>query len=768
MRNVERLMLTMAISALAVSCLKEEIVESPMTYGGSIQFRMSSKGAEVHPDTKSGVAVPESYVIAGDGISATVTVVDGIESKGNEPMTKGAQATTVSAFDVAAYLYPEGATTGLDYFADIVSDGVNPAQERYWPEFGTLDFLAAAPAGLIASMPSVSDYENGFSFNYTIPSNVTEQQDIMVAVANEQNNSATGAPVPLHFQHLLAAVQFKVGDMQFIKINSLKLTGIRGGEIKFVYDSDNKVWTPDMTSATTVSYDLTTLLPNTSGFAKGDDITGNRYNSMLLVAPQTLSGAKIEVNYTETITDLTSTKKASLTGEWKAGMTTVYALNISGTNFGTVEIPRPDDQDAHYIMLTMSYNMGSILNADKIKSVKATAQWKTNSGNTSTKSGISLLFASELSETQKQGFWTDKRYVETITVSNGESNSTGLVLDSATDSHGNTGIRGGNYLNITQSTGSIVLFIEENNGTTDREGELVFTATLSTGKEVVLGQGAFKQLCPSWNNVNVGVERIESDNATYSYGFDYTRKVTYANPANSYSWIPIIGWIAQVLYSWGASSIITDDEGDFITINQDGWVIESVILDYGALSEVEEIANSEDGKVNTEALYNFTGGVDIGQIENDFDENLGWKKSVSAEGEGTPDDYAAFMALSRNRMFEKKTVVNSSEGNTITYKAVLYKDGATDLEGNDIIEWYLPSSVEAANLVETGKDDDGTVSSVIDNLNGIYWSSTAGDDMTPAKSYTFTYSANEYKGTEQLNRTSKYKVRAVRKKPTAN
>ena len=181
--------------------------------------------------------------------------------------------------------------------------------------------------------------------------------------------------------------------------------------------------------------------------------------------------------------------------------------------------------------------MGNILNRDKIKSVKATAKWKDDAVNTSTKTGISLKFASELSETQKQGFWTDKRYIETITVnSTGQSSTTGLVEDTSTDSHNNLGLRGGNYLDIKDATGSIVLFIEENNGTTDREGELIFTATLDTGVEIILGNGQFKQLCPSWNDEGIGVERIETDDKSYAYGFDYTRKVIYTNTGDSW-WI---------------------------------------------------------------------------------------------------------------------------------------------------------------------------------------------------------------------------------------
>ena len=768
-------------ATMFASCTKVELEAPSVKYGAEINFNISEYASK--SATKS-VSVSESKTLVAHNpnepgsFGLSVTVLDGIQTSGNNfPETKGEQINSLNSFDVVSYFYAkEDSENGAICFVDHVTDGVTTNDGTYyWPSFGFMDFIATYPIGLIKDgiQTIADDLGHRQSFVYTIPPNVVEQQDIMIAQTMDVDCTA-GTPVPLQFKHLLAAVQFKVGEMQFIKINSLKVTGIRGGDIEFVYDSENKIWTPDLTSATTVSYDLTALLPNTSGLAKGADITGNSYKSMLLVAPQTLSGAKIEVSYTETITELTLTKTVSLSGEWKAGMTTVYALNIAGTNFGTVEIPRPEDQDAHYIMLKMNYNMGTILNADKINSnsIKATAQWKENSGNTSTKSGISLKFESELTETQKQGFWTDKRYIETITVNSGGSSTTGLVLDNTTDSHGNSGLRGGTYLDITEQTGVIVLFIEENNGTTDREGELIFTATLASGKKIVLGEGPFKQLCPSWNSDGIGVERIESDAKSYSYGFDYTRKVIYENPGNSldinWDFTGIIKFIVRLLYSWGANSLIVDDDGDFITIDYDGSIIESVTLDYGALNKVQEIANNDDGKENTKALYNFTAGVDIGQIETDFDQNLGWNKSEPVKGEGTPEDYAAFMALSRNRMFEKKTIVNSSQGNTTTYKAVLYKDGASDLEGEDIIEWYLPSAAEAEKLVETGKDDTGVTSSVIDNLNGQYWSSTAGSNTTPAQAYTFTYNNNTFGQVVSTARTAEHKVRAVRKKPTAN
>ena len=767
--------------ALALSsCVDDELDNGLQTTGKNIGFNASYSRATWEPDkTRSAKEKTASIRCeSSDGdFSVDVTVEDGIRSFQSEKIqSRGTQISTVNdqwGYKVGAYFHLPNNGGIKDYFdenTDATQGGYNVTKSTalettnyYWPPAGNLQFFAVAPIVEGLNVPTAADITNP-TITYTIPENVADQKDIMVA--NTTVACPSNTAVDLQFEHLLAAVQFKVGTMQFIKINSLTLSGIKGGTVTMTYTDG--AWSYNCTS-NNESYSPT--FDDTSGLSKDDEITSNDNNSILLVAPQTLDGAKLTVSWTETITELNHSKTIDLAGTWVAGKTTVYALNIAGTDFGTVEIPRPDDQDAHYIMLKMSYNMGTILNNKNIKSVKATAQWlKDENGNdisgiNSSKSGISLKFASELSETQKQGFWTDKRYVETITVENNNSTSSGLLFDTTLDSHGNSGLRGGSFLNITDANGDIVLFIEENNGTKDRVGELIFTAKLDSDVDIVLGKGQFKQLCPSWNSIGVGIERIETDNQTYAYGFDYTRKVVYSNPANSIAWIPIIGWIAQVLYSWGAWGIITDDDGDFITLDQSGWVIESVTLDYGALSEVQDVAYSENGMINTRELYNFTGGVDIGQVEIDFDENLGWRKSTPIAGAGTPEDYAAFIALSRNRMYEKKTVVNSSEGNTTTYKAVLYKNGNTDLEGEDIIEWYLPSSVEAKSLVETGKGSDGVISTAIDNLNGIYWSSTAGSDMTPAKSYTFNYTNNIYQSVDETNRTSKYKVRAARMKP---
>ena len=798
------------IAMMFASCTKVEMEAPSAKFGGEIRFGIT-KNDFSKPATKSASESESKVLVAHDpndpeSFGLSMTVVDGIQTpKSNLPATKGAQITDVNAFDVAAYYFAPDQENGLLYFADQVSDGVNTTgKQYYWPMMGTMNFVATYPSYLIANgIQTIADDNGNLQpFSYTIPEDVTAQQDIMVAVTNGIENaprSQSGAAVGLNFQHLLAAVQFKVGDMQFIQINSLKITGVYGGEISFEHDSSNNTWIPSYNSASIVEYDLSSVISETSGLIQGDEITSNSNSSILLVAPQTLpEGAMLEVDWTEVITGVKpkAPVKVSLAGQiWEAGKTTIYSLAISGTEF-TVEIPRPEDQDAHYIMLNMSYDLSDPDIIENVDQIDITARWKTDdngndvSGDTgsSDKRDISMKFNNEdddLSYTQKQGYWTDWQYLKKITIIADESSE-----EVQTVVEGPTKVSDGNLIGSTTLTlsgsalstsGNIMLFIDENNGVTDRVGELIFKAMMKSGKSVEIGKGSFKQLCPSWNDENIGVERIEDGNV-HPYGFNYSRKVTFSNPGNATS----SGFLGIGLFRYldrrSSESAINNIIGNatnngFITTTSKTdnvfWLIsysyiDTIELNYNALSNVSGEAGDSDGLANTLALYNFTGGTSVSQIEDDIIK-AGW---ISTSQSGTvPVDYAAYVALSRNRMYELKTEIYQNDGSetkltNTTFSAVLYKDGTDGLEGNDIIEWFLPSISEAETLVETGVDCDGN-ESVIDDLNGTYWSSTAGSDAD-VLAYSYTFANNKYVKSQTGNRGNSNIVRAVRKKPTAN
>jgi hypothetical protein len=324
------------------------------------------------------------------------------------------------------------------------------------------------------------------------------------------------------------------------------------------------------------------------------------------------------------------------------------------------------------------------------------------------------------------------------------------------------------------SSGTLYLFLDENDGITNRNGVLEVTAEVTQNNKtrtVLLGSGAFKQLCPSWNNAGIGVERFE-DSEAYPFGYSYNRVVTYRNTqAETYEqivdrWGQFAGAVYEfLLWIFGAYSeeVLPDTDGmadGFVDVEKDnvgGDHVKNITLNYAALNSVYSITTLDNGLTNTRKLYNYAGATDIAELEDELDKtfeveksNSSWKKTVTVSSPN-PTHYAAFMALTRNRMREVHTIITSSEnpsGNQ-TEQAILHKvnegigTGNVNETGDDIIEWFLPSSNEAISLIETGT---GTESTPISPLNGIYWSSTAGvDPDSGTNGYGYSYNQKYYR-----------------------
>ena len=760
------------------SCVDDELDNGLQTTGKNIGFNASYSRGTWEPDQTRSAKEKQSSIRceSSDGdFSVDVTVEDGIRSFQSEQVeSRGTQIAQKGGWNyrVGAYYTTDKEATNLDsktinFFTEntdggisIASDADNFTTNYYWPPVGTMKFFAVAPADVTGlSIPSVNDI-NTPTITYTIPENVADQKDIMVAqtTADCPQNTAVG----LQFQHLLAAVQFKVGAMQFIKINSIKITGIKGGAITMAYDNQEGSWT--YSSKTEAIYspepmEVAALAPS------GTPITGNENKSMMLVMPQTLGeNALVTISYKNQLTGEEITNvSAPLKGNWEAGKTTVYSFNI-GTIFD-VEIPEPLDQDAHYVRLDMTYDLGNL--GDKISSIKARAFFLDDGSNTSSKSNITLK-NTELSPTQEAGYWTDEQWILEYSVNDrGEKNPENPV---AVKQEGK--INGTPEISITQNSGIIYLFLEENNGYTDRNGELVFTAHIDeTDTDIVLGKQSFKQLCPRWNGTvsgqSVGIERFEEKDSYYPYGFNYNRTVTYSNPGLTDYWISkelrclINGYFLNINETKNGFITFEKVNGKIFNIFSVTY-IKSITFNYNALNVVESVADSNDGLENTRALYNFTGNTDLNSAEKEISNS--WKEEDSTTADDVPEDYAAYIALSRNRMYELKTIIHSNENLPPTYKAVLHKDN----QGSDIIEWYLPSSNEAKTLITNESIEVGTET---DLLNGEYWSSSASSDVS-GYACSFKYKDNELDktyGTDGINankpRMDELKVRAVRKKP---
>ncbi len=790
-----RAMLLFALLSCA-SCVDDDFESRLQTTGQNIGFHASyPKNAPNLGKTRSVQIQKESLLSltsSDSTFSLDVYVEEGIRSHKSpqKAQTRGTQISTTGdwRYKVGAYYKKSDDASNSYYFVnhsegmEFNSNDTESITPYYWPVNGTMTFFAVAPCDDNNNL-SIPNSIDAPAITYTIPEDVASQTDIMVAQSTVDcsTNDATN-PVPLQFQHLLAAVQFKVGDMQLIQINSLSVSGIKGGTVTMTYENGAWSYTSSADNVTYMPVFTIDGKPNidTSGLPAGTDIAGNSNGLTMLVMPQEIGAdAKVTLNYKELITGEEKINQVINLGatahNWVAGQTTVYKLNID-TDI-SIEIPTPPDADAHYTRVDMRYDLTDLNGI--VTDIRAYAAWEEDGTNTASDDKSDIALKTELTTTQQQGYFTDELWTMEYTV-----NSDGTTDPENPQPVFETTIIGSQDLDLADgSSGTIYLFLDENDGQTDRNGVLHLVGTVKeTNERITIGVGRFKQLCPSWNSYGIGAERFE-DTETHPFGFSYSRTITYTDEdalryldssrlsqALQSLFLAIFRWLG-----WTTDTVLPeiDDEiaDGFVVINKEtdklgNEITTSIIIDYTALNKVDSIAGFEDGKINTQNLYDYTGNTDITDLEEELDKTLtDWKKD-SLVTTANPEYYAAYIALTRNRMRELKTSIKSGNNSSTTYKAILHKvgeggvDNKGDESGKDIIEWYLPSIEEAKYLVEPGNATGTTPTSPFD---GTYWSSNAGNDAG-GYAYSYTFSNNQYVTINSTaDRAAKLKVRAVRK-----
>lgn len=782
------------IATMFASCTKAELEAPVVKQGAEIRFGIEKKGIS-KPITKSGSKSDSRVLVDYDpndpcSLGLSMTVVDGIETpKSHLPATKGTQVSQkeqLTAFDVVSYFYAdESAEDGAFVFADEVTDGVNTSKKTYyWPSFGVMNFIATYPATLFRNddIKTIADQQgHPKSFTYTIPQAVEEQQDIMIAMTNDVD-CTEGAPVPLQFKHLLAAVQFKVGDVVACDIRKITIEGIKIGTLTYTYNESSSKWDYELTSPVTKNYSFE-FTSEAIEEVSGIELNGNDNNTMLLIAPQSIEKdqIRISVSYDNLLTESTElvVKSAYLpAGTWAMGTTTSYSINIGAEG---VVIPNPGNQDAHYTMVHMPYDLSGLASS-KLSNLKAFVELYDAAGELiqDENQQVTLKYKNDLTYLQSLNYWTEYQIPEGGTT--------------------RTNVRGGTTIDLTAIDGTnnpLVLFVPANVSNQDRYGILYVTADFGTQKDMVVGGGYFVQKCPSWsydevNKKYIGVERIEeeypseenglvvSDDLHYPYGFSWDRDVKYSNLTTG-----IRAWFSDSIESIIGVNVNDDTEvtvqmGTFggETIKKDPYSLEGtngfikyhvanpvggifgdliadnyiryVMLEYEAISNLNNVATSGDGHVNTVNLYNYTAGVNVSDFENSLDNLVDQgllTKEESNNVDNISNDYAAFTAIKKNKFYEVVSRTTTENGEISMF---------TPRIANDNITWYLPASAQAQYIVDA---DDNYA------LNGTYWTSTAVLNNNQ-QSYYYTFANKEYIGTASGNRitTDSYighKVRAV-------
>lgn len=537
-----------------------------------------------------------------DTLCVNAIVTDGIESSDSvkqHAMTRGAAVTQDDFYDkfhVLAYWKKDGTSTGQFYMnTDVTDKGNNlwSSDRTYiWPgKAHTLTFYAWAPAD--AGMTSPSSPEST-TLEYTVPTTVTDQKDVVVATTEEIAGNANTTQ-PLAFRHICTAVKFKVGDqMQAGTIKKITISGVHNSG---AYDMASDSWQ---------------LGSNTTAFSIEQDIemTGNESGSMItdgentfMMLPQELpAGAKVEIIFHDSQAGTDRTFSASIGGmTWPQGKTVTYTLSIT-PEYELEFISEPELQDAHYIIYPIHIKAGDVPGGWTITS--------SDPDNVTLRTDLTIL--------TRRGFWIE------------EDKGTASVSSTAQGD------------DIT-----IYAFLTENAGEENRTVTLEMRPT--NLPDAAPQTFTIEQLCPSWNG-SLGCERIEEYDegfTGYPWGFKWDSNLVITYDAEQVDfWSRIILFFYLELFNNDAF------------VHEDISIIpyyHHVVIDFSKVSALDVGTNENDGRTNTWQIYNFDGINDASSMMQMLEE---WGIKPDKELPTNPTIFAARTCALKNKFNKNVTQQN--------------------------------------------------------------------------------------------------------------
>ena len=537
-----------------------------------------------------------------DTLCVNAIVTDGIESSDSvkqHAMTRGAavaQDDFYDKFHVLAYWKKDGTSTGQFYMnTDVTDKGNNlwSSDRTYiWPgKAHTLTFYAWAPADAGITSPSSPE---STTLEYTVPTTVTDQKDVVVATTEEIAGNANTTQ-PLAFRHICTAVKFKVGDqMQAGTIKKITISGVHNSG---AYDMASDSWQ---------------LGSNTTGFSIEQDIemTGNESGSMItdgentfMMLPQELpAGAKVEIIFHDSQAGTDRTFSASIGGmTWPQGKTVTYTLSIT-PEYELEFISEPELQDAHYIIYPIHIKAGDVPGGWTITS--------SDPNNVTLRTDLTIL--------TRRGFWIE------------EDKGTASIRSTAQGD------------DIT-----IYAFLTENAGEENRTVTLEMRPT--NLPDAAPQTFTIEQLCPSWNG-NLGCERIEEYDegfTGYPWGFKWDSNLVITYDAEQVDfWSRIILFFYLELFNNDA--FVHED----ISLMP---YYHHVVIDFSKVSALDVGTNENDGRTNTWQIYNFDGINDASSMMQMLEE---WGIKPDKELPTNPTIFAARTCALKNKFNKNVTQQN--------------------------------------------------------------------------------------------------------------
>lgn len=268
---------------------------------------------------------------------------------------------------------------------------------------------------------------------------------------------------------------------------------------------------------------------------------------------------------------------------------------------------------------------------------------------------------------------------------------------------------------------TVYAFLEENIGWEKRNVVLELSPT--GYPSAIPAKFTVTQLCPSWITDGLGCERIEDGDYQWGFLWDEGTNITYD--------LSNVHWFYR-----GALDLylrLFTNYGKFIT--RDTWAFpKKITINFNEVKSPDVAKSATDGKKNTEELYNYNGVSEAAALMQLLER---WGGIPDKTLPTNPTEFAVRAAVMKNKF--NKEVKTTADG-TIERPV---------LKAANLV-WYLPAKDEYSKI----KDYDYP-------LSGNYWTSTASEvDKDNDHSYKYT----EGVGTSLEIRTTKFHVRAVRKK----
>lgn len=304
-----------------------------------------SRSAWMSPQAQQmGEPVEMEGKLNGNSVYLTSEVTEGFPTD-NPTFTRGTQITKadgMSSFGVTAFM---GSQKYMDHVEIKKSaDSWKPQTDYFWLNGKSLDFYAWYPynsAEGTNGIPSgmTLNQEDFSSISYTVPTDVSKQEDLMFAVNKNASEPKDGKATSLDFKHSLAAVKFVVGDLPTgTKVTSVALKGVKYKGDLAVTAGNNGAAQLAWSNLANETRDFT-VVTNKEVKENDTDHAITKADQTFFMMPQTLpDAAKVEVvvedekgtkvTLTGVLQDATAAEDAK--NKWEAGKTYTYTINLSG------------------------------------------------------------------------------------------------------------------------------------------------------------------------------------------------------------------------------------------------------------------------------------------------------------------------------------------------------------------------------------------------------------------------------------------------------